>query len=232
MTIKEARSTNELLKKVSHELRTPLTSIIGYAEAMLSDARLPAERRRKFAEIIRSEGQRLSNVIDDCLNVAFSSQERILLHRERTDVRYLVHQTVQQLLDSFKALGVECRISMPSTPCFAKVDGLRFQQLLQNLLLNVLRLSQKRGIIEVTMNENEKLLSLSVTMRTPVVSADDLLKEARRDFIWHHAPDVELREAGIGFAFAQHLIEIQDGKLMLEMTEQNALRFLLQLSLD
>ncbi len=229
--MQEAKSTNELLKKVSHELRTPLTSIIGYAEVMLSDPKLPAERRRKFAEIIRREGLRLSTVIDDCLNVAFSSQERILLQRERTDVRYLVHQTVRQLLDSFDALAVECRVSMPTTPCIAKVDGLRFQQLLQNLLLNTLRLSQKQGIVDVTIDKREKHLTLSVTVLTPVVQGEDLLTAARRDFIWRHAPDVELREAGIGFVFAQHLMEIQNGKLMLETTEQNALRFLLQLSL-
>jgi signal transduction histidine kinase len=47
----------------SHELRTPLTSIMGYAELILNDPLLGEEARKKFAQIIFDESQRLSRAI-------------------------------------------------------------------------------------------------------------------------------------------------------------------------
>lgn len=62
------------LRSVSHELRTPLASIEGFAMALLRDVEggageMPAEMRRRFIEIIYKESRRLSELIEDVLDL-------------------------------------------------------------------------------------------------------------------------------------------------------------------
>jgi len=66
--------SEEFAYLISHELRTPLTSIIGFAEAMVQDPSLSAERYQEFAEIIAKEGKRLSQVVDLVVHQSISKE--------------------------------------------------------------------------------------------------------------------------------------------------------------
>ena len=54
------------ISRMSHELRTPITSINGFAELLMGDATVSGEAR-EFAEIIHTEAQRLSQMINTVL---------------------------------------------------------------------------------------------------------------------------------------------------------------------
>ena len=57
----------ELLANVSHDLRTPLTMIEGYAEVMRD---LPGENTPENVQIIIDETQRLTNLVNDLLDLS------------------------------------------------------------------------------------------------------------------------------------------------------------------
>jgi signal transduction histidine kinase len=57
---------SERISRISHELRTPITSINGFAELLMGDSSVSGEAR-EFAEIIHTESQRLSQMINTVL---------------------------------------------------------------------------------------------------------------------------------------------------------------------
>jgi signal transduction histidine kinase len=57
---------SERISRMSHELRTPITSINGFAELLMGDTSVSGEAR-EFAEIIHTEAQRLSQMINTVL---------------------------------------------------------------------------------------------------------------------------------------------------------------------
>lgn len=57
---------SERISRISHELRTPITSINGFAELLMGDSTVSGEAR-EFAEIIHTESQRLSQMINTVL---------------------------------------------------------------------------------------------------------------------------------------------------------------------
>src|SRR3989304_7532128 len=97
MPTQELHNQTEFLSRVSHELRTPLTSIIGYAEVMLTDPKLSSESRHNYARIILDEGQRLSHIIDDCIDIAFSNQNLAGTAGEPLDVSSTIAHTLEKL---------------------------------------------------------------------------------------------------------------------------------------
>ncbi|HEY0081513.1 MAG TPA: histidine kinase dimerization/phospho-acceptor domain-containing protein [Pyrinomonadaceae bacterium] len=67
---------SEKISLISHELRTPITSINGFAELLMSDSSVSGEAR-EFAEIIHTEAQRLSQMINTVLTEVQLAQDTI-----------------------------------------------------------------------------------------------------------------------------------------------------------
>src|SRR4029078_13293123 len=67
-TKKLEKVKSDMIALMSHELRTPLTSINGFAELLVIDDKIP-EESREFLQIIASESQRMSRMIDTFLTV-------------------------------------------------------------------------------------------------------------------------------------------------------------------
>jgi signal transduction histidine kinase len=67
---------SDRISRISHELRTPITSINGFAELLMGDDSVSGEAR-EFAEIIHTEAQRLSQMINTVLTEVQLAQEAI-----------------------------------------------------------------------------------------------------------------------------------------------------------
>ncbi|HEV2798965.1 MAG TPA: histidine kinase dimerization/phospho-acceptor domain-containing protein [Pyrinomonadaceae bacterium] len=66
----------ERISRMSHELRTPITSINGFAELLMGDVTVSGEAR-EFAEIIHTEAQRLSQMINTVLTEVQLAQDTV-----------------------------------------------------------------------------------------------------------------------------------------------------------
>ena len=78
---------SDFVAAVSHELRTPLTSIYGFAETLLrQDIPFGEEERRIFLGYIASESERLTEIVDQLLNVARLDAGDLQVELGRIDV--------------------------------------------------------------------------------------------------------------------------------------------------
>ncbi len=73
--VTERHKTEEMRKEfvanVSHELRTPLTNIRSYAETLVDNAgALPADMEKNFLNVILSESDRMTHIVQDLLTLS------------------------------------------------------------------------------------------------------------------------------------------------------------------
>src|SRR5205814_5053235 len=86
---------SDFVAAVSHELRTPLTSIYGFAETLLrQDIPFGEEDRRIFLGYIASESERLTEIVDQLLNVARLDAGDLQVELGRIDVGSVVSEVV------------------------------------------------------------------------------------------------------------------------------------------
>jgi methyl-accepting chemotaxis protein len=74
------RAQRDFIANVSHDLKTPLTSIQGFSQALLDGTAASPEVQRRAALIISQEAQRLTNLVEEVIDLARLEDGRLQLH--------------------------------------------------------------------------------------------------------------------------------------------------------
>lgn len=143
-----SRSKSEFVANISHELRTPLQSILGFSELGMVRGTDAPKLAAMFRDI-HASGERMLALVNDLLDVAKIESTVGTFHLERTDLRGLVRAVVRELdpLLTRKRLRVDETVS--DAPLVVKVDPLRFQQVMRNILANAIKFSPPERAIEL-----------------------------------------------------------------------------------
>jgi len=148
-----SRIKTEFIANISHELRTPLQSIIGFSELGQARSRHALRLGSMFDEI-QAAGQRMLALVNDLLDVAKIESSVGAFRLERIDIRPLVREVADELAPLLDAKQIGLDLEMCATALEARIDELRFQQAVRNVLANAIRFSppgqplQVRGVID------------------------------------------------------------------------------------
>jgi PAS domain S-box-containing protein len=139
------RAKSEFLAVMSHEMRTPLNAMLG-ATGLLLDGPLSREQREQ-AEMARTAGQALLDLIDDLLDFSRIEAGRLDLERVAFAPRRLLEDTVGLVAATAEIKGLElaCRVE-PDVPGRVCGDPGRLRQVLLNLLTNAVKFTEKGRI--------------------------------------------------------------------------------------
>jgi two-component system OmpR family sensor kinase len=158
------------LADASHELRTPLTSIRGYAEIFERGARDRPEDLATSMRHIRSEANRMSELVDDLLLLARLDRERPLEH-ERVELTAVVAAAV----DAGRVKAPDRRITFtPSTPVTVVGDAHRLRQVVDNLIANAIAHTPAAGPVAVDVRaEGGDTAVLTVADQGPGIAPEE-----------------------------------------------------------
>jgi signal transduction histidine kinase len=195
----------DFVATISHELRTPMTGVYGAAQTLLrTDIELTAEQRRDLLQLIASQAERLSQIVEDLLLATSLDHHRVQISRERVDVAELVRRTLEVLSRP------DVETTAADRP-YALGDGDRIQQILVNLLDNAVKYGEPPFKVTVAPAGTE--LAISMSDAGPGIPRG----EQRRIFEKFYRSDPKLARApggtGLGLYIARELAERMGGAL-------------------
>ena len=161
-----------LIADASHELRTPFAVLRGELEL----AQRPGRSHDELVAIIAAaaeEAARLNRIADDLLLLSRGDQDQLPMHFEVTDVHQLLIMIAQHTESRMLAGGISCRVDAP-TGLYAKLDGERIRQAVDNLVENALRFSPSGAEITLTARAQGGDLELEVADHGPGFPTDFL----------------------------------------------------------
>ena len=145
--IRESRRQNEFVSDVAHELRTPLTAIRGNAE-MLQDPDLPPTLRQKFTQIIVSESERLSRLVNDLLTLQrIENDANPANEMKRVDLRQIATDVIDALHPILMEREANVQIVGEAPDVLGNAD--RLKEALTNLVENASRFIDPGGHIVI-----------------------------------------------------------------------------------
>lgn len=140
------RAKSRFLANMSHEIRTPLSAIIGYAELLL-DHQQPEESRIGYLHTIIRNGQQLTRIINDILDLSKIESDRFSLEAATFSIEDMLADIQAMLGLQAQAKGLQLVFSSTTPiPKMIQTDQIRVKQILVNLIGNALKFTQRGGV--------------------------------------------------------------------------------------
>ncbi|WP_431261777.1 sensor histidine kinase [Roseateles chitinivorans] len=130
-------------------MRTPLQTIIGYSELGKTRGAEASPRLAAMFCDIHASGERMLAMVNDLLDVSKLENAIGTFDLERCDLRPLVVGVVRELEPLSAARRLKVELDQAGSALVARVDPLRFQQVIRNVLANAIRFSPEGASIGV-----------------------------------------------------------------------------------
>jgi signal transduction histidine kinase len=211
------RMKDEFLATVSHELRTPLTSILGAlgllasgAAGVLPKAALP------LAEVAKRNGERLSHLIDDILDLTKLEGNKMVLQMRDCSLEVMLGEAVAANHAYAERAGVRLQTDLATTTLQVRIDPERFLQIMANLLSNAIKHSAAGDVVTVKLLVQEDWLQVVVQDRGPGIDPEF----RQRMFEKFSQADSSDRRAqggtGLGLYITRILVERMGGRVWVD----------------
>ncbi|BDQ38797.1 hypothetical protein SYK_31570 [Pseudodesulfovibrio nedwellii] len=222
-----------LVSSVSHELRTPLTSIRGFAKLCARDftryfhpltenkqLKGKGERIRDNLGIIDTEGERLTRLINDFLDINRIESGKAAWHDSLLNPCDIITKATTTASGSFAAkTGVQLKTDLPSTSRLIHADPDKMHQVLINLLNNAYKFTP-HGTVTVSLRDNGESLILSIIDTGPGIPDEELPHLFEK---FHKSPlgdtiRIADRGTGLGLTICKEIVEHYGGAIWVEST--------------
>lgn len=214
-----SRAKSEFVANMSHELRTPLQSIMGFSELGMLRGKDHARLAGMFEDIHRS-GERMLTLVNDLLDVAKLESTVGTFHLERIDLRGVIHPVLHELEPLLHQRKLHLDVKLGDLPLIAKVDPVRFQQVIRNVVANAIRFSPEASPITLLGRVDSRgQIRLAVRDHGPGIPEDELgaIFEA---FKQSSKTKDGSGGTGLGLAICKKIVEALGGQIYAENVRQ------------
>jgi signal transduction histidine kinase/CheY-like chemotaxis protein len=206
------RRKDEFLAVLSHELRNPLNPIVN-AVAVLRLAQSDRTQVRWASDVIDRQARHLARLLDDLMDVARITRNRIELRWQTVEVKAIVEMAAEATRASFEANGQSLEVRLPEAPVYLRADPARMAQVLGNLLNNAAKYTDAGGKVALSVEQRGRDVTIAVKDSGVGIAPEDL---SRLFGMFTQLDGSGSRAAGglgIGLALVRALVELHGGRV-------------------
>ncbi|WP_072985434.1 HAMP domain-containing sensor histidine kinase [Clostridium cavendishii] len=212
--MKSERMKSELITNVSHDLKTPLTSIINYVD-LLKKEELESQKANDYIAILDRKSQRLKALIEDLFEASKATSGALDMNIEKIEITELLKQTLAELDEKIVTSRLNFKVNLGVEKIYAMGDGRRTYRVFENLIQNILKysLAGTRVYIDLIKEESSiKLVMKNIAAYEMNFDATEIAERFKRGDLSRNTEG-----SGLGLAIAKSIMELQNGKLDLEV---------------
>jgi PAS domain S-box-containing protein len=224
------RMKTDFVSSVSHELRTPLTSVLGFAKLIqkklndnlfpliVSDDKKVQRSIRQVGEnieIIVSEGERLTRLINEVLDIAKMEAGKIDWKMELITMEEIVDRALSATSSLFDNKGLQAIKDIESTLPKIMGDQDRLIQVMINLISNAVKF-QETGSVTCAVRHEGDNLTVSVIDQGIGIAVEDLPKVFEKFRQVGDTLTKKPKGTGLGLPISKEIVEHHGGKIWLE----------------
>lgn len=203
----------EFSANVSHELKTPLTSISGFAELM-SQGLVPADKVREFSLDIQKECTRLTNLVEDIIDLSRLEEGGGDMTWEDIDLYTLCDDVLQSLEPVAKRQAVTLRLAGESLQVRGVYQVLR--EMIYNLCDNAIKYNRSGGSVTVTVARSAGRASVTVADTGIGIPYEDQSRVFERFYRVDKSHSRAIGGTGLGLSIVKHAAALHGAEIKLQ----------------
>lgn len=198
---KEAERQQTFFQNASHELKTPLMAIQGYAEGIQAGVMDTGSA----AEVILKESDRMTELVDELLDISKIDMGRQPLTLSEMDVRELLYDSIRAVEPAAAAGGIAIVPDFPETPVMISCDDTRLRRAVTNILSNGVRYA--RSQLHLTCRTEKRHVTIRIQDDGDGIAAEDLPHIFDRFYMGKSG------KSGIGLALTKEIVHLHRGTI-------------------
>jgi signal transduction histidine kinase/CheY-like chemotaxis protein len=222
----EART--RFLSNMGHELRTPLNGIIGATNLIRKSPYLPEQS--KYVDILKYCSDHMLGLVNDVLDFNKIEQDKLELHPGQYNISNILSQSILPFKDRFEEKQIELRLIIdPKINATVLVDDVRLVQVLNNMLSNALKFTEK-GYVKLEANlhkiEQDKLF-VDFSIEDTGIGIHKHQQQKIFNSFWqvYNESTRKYGGTGLGLTICQRLLGLMDSSLQVHSEEGKGSKF-------
>jgi len=208
-----ARQQMEFVAAVSHELRTPLAVIRSAAENLADGVVKDEAQIRKYGDLVRNEGRRLTEMVEQILEFAgIESGQRAFMLRPVT-LTPMLHDIVESSAALMQSAGITAEYEIEEHLPAVLGDETSLRRVFENLVANAIKYGEAGRWIGVRARRAGREVHITIADRGLGIAAAE---QSRIFEPFYRAPEViaaRIQGAGLGLSLVQRIVQAHGGRI-------------------
>ena len=198
---KEAERQQTFFQNASHELKTPLMAIQGYAEGIQAGIMDTGSA----AEVILAESDRMTELVEELLDISKIDMGRQQLAFSEMDIRELLYDSIRAVEPAAAASGIAIVPDFPEEPVMVSCDDTRLRRAVTNILSNGVRYA--RSELRLTCRADKRHVTIRIQDDGDGIAEEDLPHIFDRFYMGRSG------KSGIGLALTKEIVHLHRGTI-------------------
>ncbi len=223
----EQKNNSEFIAHVAHELKSPLSVLFMYSEVLLDNVDGSRELSIDAANVIHDETGRISQMIDNLLNLAMIEMGTVTMRRQRVKMGEFLEDIYQSMLHNKQLESLDFKLKIPHDLGVLSIDKDLVRVSINNLISNAIKYNQPDGKIELIAEENDTEIIIRVRDTGIGISEQDQQRIFGKFF---RSDDEEVRRRtghGLGLSLVHEAIKLHHGDIHINSTPGEGSEFVI-----
>ena len=175
----------------------------------------------------------LDLLINDIYQLSSIESHALSLSLQKTDISHWFQnqQKEWQHLIQSNDLSVTITNKLPAQPHYVSLDGMRFKQVLLNIIGNSIKYTDKPGQLKIVIQQNRNKIQITISDSAPGVDKSALSKLFDRFYRTDSSRSRDSGGSGLGLSIAQGIVALHHGTIRAEQSSLGGLTISIRLPL-
>ena len=227
---KNTRIKTDFINNMTHELKTPIATI-GLACEALTDKNIKLDNtsQNRFLKTIKSENERLGKLVENVLESSVSVKASPELKLEVFNIEEVIKKAIKSIQLSYNTRNGKIKTDFLAQNKIIEADKLHITNVIHNLLDNSLKYSSKSPLVTISTRDVIGGLIIRIKDNGIGIAKDNHKRIFEKLF---RVPTGDLHNVkgfGLGLSYVKSIIDLHNGKIMVESTLGNGSTFTVNL---
>jgi two-component system, OmpR family, sensor histidine kinase CreC len=213
------------VQQLTHEIKSPLSAIRGSAELLEED--VPLKRRKRFLTHIRTEANRIQNIVDRMLTLSALENKQQLTRREKVNPAALVHDVIESKQPMLMAKDISVALHLDEKAEIL-ADPFWLHQAVANLVQNAIDFSRPGGEIAIWAASEGAAMQFRIEDSGTAIP-DYALEKIFDKFYSLKRPDSGRKSTGLGLNLVKQVALLHGGAVSLQNRSSGGVQAILRL---